>query len=308
MPTLLPQIHSPKIRTAALVTLAMLLISGLTWSLWRDHHAPVSATTSDTSDSEKSAELVAAAFRRMIDVDGNIQHPGAKHETAAVVFVFLGTRCPISNGLLPELGRLHREFSRQSIEFYGVICDRFVSPEEAAVHRREFSIPFPVVLDTAGTFQRALQPSHSPQAIVVTRNGQLIYSGRIDDRYEELARPKPLATRHELRDALTAIVNGTLPAIARTEPVGCLLEPPGSAVSSQEVTFCREIAPIIFAHCTRCHRKGEATPFPLETFEDVRRRASQVAAVVSEELMPPWKPKAGFGHFLNEQRLSLIHI
>ena len=304
MPTLLPHVHSSRIRTVAPVTLAMLLISGLTWSIWRDHRAPVSGETSTTSNSEEAANLLAATFRRLIDADGRIQHPGAKHETTAVVFLFLGTRCPISNGLLPELSRLHREFSRQSVEFYGVICDRFASPEEVAAHRREFSIPFPVVLDTAGTLQRALKPSHSPQAVVISRQGQTIYSGRIDDRYEELAQPKPLATKHELKNALTAVVNGMLPAISRTEPVGCMLEPLNSTVSSQQVTFCREIAPIIFSHCTRCHRKGEATPFPLETFEDVRRRANQIAVVVSEGQMPPWKPQPGFGQFLNEQRLT----
>lgn len=304
MPTLIPQIHTPKIRTTVLITLATLMISGVTWSLWRDHHAPVSGVTSEKNDNVEADRIRAATFRRMIDVDGRIQYPGENRETAAVVFVFLGTRCPISNGLLPELGRLHGEFSRQSIEFYGVICDRFTSPDEAASHRRDFSIPFPVILDTTGTLQRVLEPSHSPQAVVVTRHGELIYSGQIDDRYEELAKPKPLATSHDLRKALAAIVTGKLPPVAWTEPVGCLLEPLSSLVDSHEVTFCREIAPVIFAHCTRCHREGEATPFSLGTFEDVRRRASQIAAVVSDGLMPPWKPKPGFGHFLYGQRIA----
>ena len=35
-------------------------------------------------------------------------------------------------------------------------------------------------------------------------------------------------------------------------------------------TFTQDIAPFVYANCTRCHRPGEAGPFPLITFRDVR--------------------------------------
>jgi formylglycine-generating enzyme required for sulfatase activity len=296
-----------KLHTIGRVTLLVVFVSCACWSVLRIHHASVSGDTSGegaSGSADSSTQNFDESFRRMIDVDGEIQHPGADRNTSAVVFVFLATQCPISNGLLPELARLHAMFSEQSIEFYGVISDRLTSPSEAAGHRREFAIPFPILLDTSGALQRQLQPTHTPQAVVVARDGRLIYSGRIDDRYEELARPKPFATRNELRDALVAVVNGESPRVAWAEPVGCQLEPVDAPVTSREVTFCREIAPIVFAQCTRCHRQGEATPFPLETFEDVRRRASQIVQVVSDRSMPPWSPRPNFGHFLNEQRLT----
>lgn len=296
--------HSPfSFFTMLRVTLGMLFVAGVSWSILQFHRSSASGDTS-AGQSVDSTETARLTFRCLIDVDGDIHQPGSDCNTVAVVFVFLATECPISNGLLPELARLHERFSRQSIEFYGVISDRYTSPVEAAEHRQEYSIPFPVLLDVSGTLQRQLQATHTPQAIVVSREGRTVYSGRIDDRYEELSRPRPHASRHELREALADIANGQLPRVERTEPIGCRLEPPSAPVASQNVTFCREIAPIVFAQCTRCHREGEATPFPLETFEDVRRRASQIAEVVSERLMPPWKPKANFGRFLHEQRLT----
>jgi formylglycine-generating enzyme required for sulfatase activity len=301
-----PNPLTSKLRTIARATLFVIFVAGASWSVLRVHHSSVSGDTSGSAVPESDdagTPNFAETFRQIIDVDGVIQHPGAERDATAVVFVFLATQCPISNGILPELARLHTRFSGQ-IEFYGVIPDRFTTPGEAATHRREFAIPFPVLLDTSGALQRQLQPTHSPQAIVVDRDGRLIYSGRIDDRYKEVGRPKQFATQNELRDSLFAVVNGKTPRVVRTEPIGCRLELVDSQVTSSDVTFCREIAPIVFTQCTRCHRQGEGTPFPLETFEDVRRRASQIVEVVTDRSMPPWKPLPEFGHFVNEQRLT----
>ncbi len=46
-----------------------------------------------------------------------------------------------------------------------------------------------------------------------------------------------------------------------------------------EVTFNRDIAPIVYEHCAPCHRQGDTAPFPLTSYTDVRRHASQIATV-----------------------------
>src|SRR5438105_961078 len=74
------------------------------------------------------------------------------------------------------------------------------------------------------------------------------------------------------------------------------------------VTFTRHIAPIIFEHCATCHRPGEAAPFSLLTYDDVRRHATQIALATTTRYMPPWKPEAAYGTFEGERRLSDEHI
>lgn len=74
------------------------------------------------------------------------------------------------------------------------------------------------------------------------------------------------------------------------------------------VTFAHDIAPIIFSSCVPCHRPGGDAPFSLTTFDDVRRRASQIAAVTKSGYMPPWKPVAGFGDFRGARRLTDIEL
>src|SRR5881409_3580117 len=79
----------------------------------------------------------------------------------------------------------------------------------------------------------------------------------------------------------------------------------GVALNTATVTFARDIAPIVFEHCASCHRPGEAAPFSLLTYDDVRRRAHQIEEVTRSRYMPPWKAATGFGGpFDGERRLT----
>lgn len=74
--------------------------------------------------------------------------------------------------------------------------------------------------------------------------------------------------------------------------------------TSATPTFNRDIAPILYKNCSNCHRPGEVAPFSLLTYDDAAKRAKQIAAVTQARFMPPWKAEPGYGHFLNERRLT----
>jgi Flp pilus assembly protein TadD/mono/diheme cytochrome c family protein len=80
--------------------------------------------------------------------------------------------------------------------------------------------------------------------------------------------------------------------------------PSWAAVSPEPVTFSKHIAPIVFTHCAQCHRPGEAGPFPLLTYNDVRKHATQIVQVTHTRYMPPWMPEPGYGDFAGSLRLS----
>ena len=70
------------------------------------------------------------------------------------------------------------------------------------------------------------------------------------------------------------------------------------------VTYSRDIAPIIYEHCGRCHRPGESAPFSLLSYADVSKRSRQIAQVTRNRYMPPWLPEPGYGRFAGQRRLS----
>ena len=79
----------------------------------------------------------------------------------------------------------------------------------------------------------------------------------------------------------------------------------GLSISAQpRLTFTKDIAPIIWSRCASCHRPGEIGPFSLLTYDDVKRRVTQIAAVTERRVMPPWKPRSGVGEFQGDRRLT----
>jgi mono/diheme cytochrome c family protein len=72
---------------------------------------------------------------------------------------------------------------------------------------------------------------------------------------------------------------------------------------AQSLTFCKDIAPIVFANCANCHRPGQVGPFALLNYDDVKKRAKDIAHVTQSRLMPPWPPEPGYNHFVGERVL-----
>jgi hypothetical protein len=79
-------------------------------------------------------------------------------------------------------------------------------------------------------------------------------------------------------------------------------------LAESPVTFSHDIAPLLYANCTACHREGEAAPFALLTYDDARKHAKQLADVATRRVMPPWKAEAdsaeGDPHFIGARRLT----
>jgi tetratricopeptide (TPR) repeat protein/mono/diheme cytochrome c family protein len=78
--------------------------------------------------------------------------------------------------------------------------------------------------------------------------------------------------------------------------------------TNSQITFNKDIAPILFRHCAACHRPGESGPFPLLSYKDAKSHARQIAAVTQNKFMPPWLPEPGEFKFADELRLSDVQI
>jgi mono/diheme cytochrome c family protein len=82
------------------------------------------------------------------------------------------------------------------------------------------------------------------------------------------------------------------------------------ALEAQEVTFNRDIVPILQQSCQSCHRAGGVGPMPLETYQQVRRYASRVKERTGIRdragAMPPWyvEKDIGIQHYKYDPSLS----
>ena len=77
-------------------------------------------------------------------------------------------------------------------------------------------------------------------------------------------------------------------------------------LSSDQVTFAKDVAPILQRACQNCHRPGSIGPMSLLTYEEVRPWARSIKQQVTQRNMPPWyiDRTVGIQSFKNDASLS----
>jgi hypothetical protein len=82
------------------------------------------------------------------------------------------------------------------------------------------------------------------------------------------------------------------------------------AAAAPEVTFTKDIAPILQRSCQNCHRPGQVAPMSLLTYEDARpwAKAMKARTAIRDKMgaMPPWyiEKNIGIQHYKNDPSLS----
>jgi Tol biopolymer transport system component len=87
-------------------------------------------------------------------------------------------------------------------------------------------------------------------------------------------------------------------------PIAILFVAAALLPAADKITFTENVAPIVYGNCVTCHRPGEAAPFPLISYEDVRKRGALIVTVTKARYMPPWHAAHDYGEFADERRLT----
>ena len=138
--------------------------------------------------------------------------------------IFVGRDCPISNHYVPEIRRICAEYETAGAQCTLVYGDPHLQPEHVRAHLKEFSLNLPAVIDRDLALVARAGATVTPQAAVFASDGTLAYSGRIDDLYAELGRPRQGATVRDLRNALDDLAAGRPVRTPRTQAIGCYIE------------------------------------------------------------------------------------
>ena len=105
-----------------------------------------------------------------------------------------------------------------------------------------------------------------------------------------------------------ALATGAVGALAAWVLVAWMLVGPRPAFSHETLTttvlFDREIVRILDKHCVMCHYENGPS-FPLETWEQTWLHARQIRSDAIARHMPPWSAFPGYGHFINDNGLTL---
>ena len=129
----------------------------------------------------KTGPLPYLVFNDLDNVPRRPMEPGDK---AGSVLIFYWQDCPISNTYTPELNRIAA--SHTNFAFYIVQVDPDLTRAAAKEHARKFDLREPVLLDPHHQLVKLTQATVTPEAVVIGKAGQVVYRGRIDNKYAAL--------------------------------------------------------------------------------------------------------------------------
>lgn len=265
-------------------------------------------TLTGAEEKAKSTALDAkvANSNSLRDVRGNRRPLHDFKDNKAIVLLFLGAECPVSNLYLPELIELEKKYRSKSVQFLAIYPNHADDLATIAGHAYDRDTPFPVLKDVGAKLADALGVTRVPTVAVLDGGFVLKYRGRVDDRYG-VSTKRPKATRADLALALDEVLAGKKVSTAETEADGCLI---GRAVASKvkDVNYSKHVAPIIQNRCQSCHREGQSAPFALKDYDDAVKHGRMIKEVTQQRRMPPWHADARFGHFANNRSLKSEEI
>ena len=141
----------------------------------------------------------------------------------AVVLVFVTVDCPITNSYVPELNRIQNEYGPRGVQVFAVQADPSQTAQSLRDYAKEYSYSFPILVDPELSLARWTGATTMPEAAVLSPSGELLYLGRIDDRYVDFGKQRPRPTRLDLRMALDAVLAGKPIVEPRTRALGCAI-------------------------------------------------------------------------------------
>lgn len=161
-----------------------------------------------------------------VNVLGDTYRLPGPNDCKAVALLFVGFDCPISNSYAKELGRLCKEYGPKKVAFCVVYADADVGKDAARKHATDYGFGCPAVLDPKMTLALQVGATTEPETAVLSPTGEVLYLGRIDNRYVDFGKRREQVTSHELRDALDAVLAGKRVATPRVKGIGCDIDFP----------------------------------------------------------------------------------
>lgn len=240
---------------------------------------------------------------------GTVTLPAHYKDAKAIVIVFVSFECPVAKSYIAPLGEFAKTYGAKGVEVVGVCPDEGAAEVKKQI--AEFKVAFPVFADPEQKAVRELGAKRVPEAFVLDAKGTIRYRGRIDDRWLSPSKPNPRTPVPDLANALDEVLTDKKVTVAETPTLGCPIGPrtkdkPGSPPGAN-VTYYKDVLPVLQNRCQECHRPGEVGPFSLLTYKQAVRWGDLIKDYTASRAMPPWKPSGGPA-YLNERTMPKAEI
>ena len=238
-------------------------------------------------------------------------------KTQALVVVTFSTICPLAKRLVPTLNELQAKYFADDIQLIALFPNGIDNLRAIAEYALDVELTFPVYQDDPDSpWHEQLGLTTTPGVVVLdTSDGydvsKIVYRGQVNGQW--FGGGVNSQKQNYLADALTSFLQGETPSLTETAASGCPIakDAPHDLSAFADVTYYKDIVPLLQKNCQSCHRNGEpgAELFvAFDTYETVAAMTGVMLSRIENRLMPPWHasadPHNGLGGFQGDVRLS----
>lgn len=143
-------------------------------------------------------------------------------ESKLSLLVFLSTECPLSKNYSVVIQKISDEFI-QDLQVTAIIPGSTDSKKDVAAFARKYKLTYPLLIDKKMIVVHAVKATTTPEVVLLSPKGELIYKGAIDDWAVDLGKKRNKPDQEYLRNAILQAKSGLPVLVNYNEPVGCLI-------------------------------------------------------------------------------------
>lgn len=237
---------------------------------------------------------------RLLDQRGDSHELYRQADARAVVLFVQGNGCPIVRQSYPALERL-RKANKRDVRFFLFNASTVDTREEVDTELRDYDVKTRCLLDPSQTVAQTLGFDRTAEVLIIdTRDWTVAYRGPLDDRFDYGAE-KPAATEEYAKQALHQLLEDAPVTVAGGKVKGCAITFAGAG---DEVSYARDVAPILLNKCVPCHNANGTGPFAFSSHRKAAGWANMTREVLLTDRMPPWTADPAHGDFVNDSGLT----
>lgn len=210
-------------------------------------------------------------------------------DSKAVALLSFDPECPVSREAAAGLESVRAGLESNEVSAAAINVRPDISREQVAAIATELGLNYPILMDPTQHIAKSLGFEHAAEGLIIDpANGwKIVYKGAADSQG---------------KDVLDSHLAGqtVVPAVATEPAKGALINYQVPA----EVSYAKDIVPILQSKCVSCHHDGGLGPFAMSDYKKVHGWADMIRETVITRRMPPWHADPEMGEYMNSRALS----
>jgi hypothetical protein len=209
-------------------------------------------------------------------------------DAPAVVIVTQQNGDSVIRGEASAVNRLAHDYGAKSVEFMMLNSSLKDSMEAIRAEATKTGYKVPILMDDRQIIGESLGVMRSAEAFVIdTKTWQVVYRGAVAGMPAAL---DAILAKQPVNAGAVASAGAPIAFPARSAPV--------------QVTYVKDVAPILEAKCVACHSEGGIGPFAMKDYATVKGFSPMMREVIRTKRMPPYDADPHVGQFADDRRLT----